>query len=115
MYLLIILEVRSLEARAVRVGFWWGLSSQLVVGCLLAGPSQSRFSVHVASLPPTRTPVLLDSLISFNLKVLPKVPSFEIQSCKQLRVSVQDFFFFVFLGLHPRHMEVPGLGVELEL
>ena len=25
------------------------------------------------------------------------------------------FFFFVFLGLHPRRMEVPRLGVELEL
>ena len=25
------------------------------------------------------------------------------------------FFFFVFLGLQPRHMEVPRLGVELEL
>lgn len=25
------------------------------------------------------------------------------------------FFFFVFLGLHPRHMEVPRLGVESEL
>ena len=25
------------------------------------------------------------------------------------------FFFFVFLGLHPWHMEVPGLGIELEL
>ena len=28
-----------------------------------------------------------------------------------------SFFFlaFVYLGLHPRHMEVPSLGVELEL
>ena len=26
-----------------------------------------------------------------------------------------DFFFFCFLGLHPRHMEVPRLGVKLEL
>ena len=25
------------------------------------------------------------------------------------------FFFFVFLGLYPWHMEVPRLGVELEL
>jgi len=25
------------------------------------------------------------------------------------------FFVFVFLGLHPWHMEVPRLGVELEL
>ena len=24
-------------------------------------------------------------------------------------------FFFVFLGLHPQHMEIPGLGVESEL
>ena len=25
------------------------------------------------------------------------------------------FFFFCFLGLHPRHMEIPRLGVESEL
>ena len=25
------------------------------------------------------------------------------------------FSFFVFLGLHPQHMEVPRQGVELEL
>ena len=25
------------------------------------------------------------------------------------------FFFFGFLGLHPRHREIPSLGVELEL
>ena len=25
------------------------------------------------------------------------------------------FFFLVFLGLHPQHMEVPRLGIELEL
>ena len=25
------------------------------------------------------------------------------------------FFFFVFLGLHPQHMEIPRLGVKLEL
>ena len=25
------------------------------------------------------------------------------------------FFFFLFLGLHPGHMEVPSLGVESEL
>ena len=26
-----------------------------------------------------------------------------------------QFFFFFFLGLHLRHMEVPRLGVKLEL
>ena len=25
------------------------------------------------------------------------------------------FIYFIFLGLHPRHMEVPGLGVESEV
>ena len=29
--------------------------------------------------------------------------------------SKKNFFFFVFLGPHPRHMEVPRLGVESEL
>ena len=27
----------------------------------------------------------------------------------------QYFFFFVFLGLHSQHMEVPRLGIESEL
>ena len=30
-------------------------------------------------------------------------------------VKARIFFFFVFLGLHLQHMEVPRLGVELEL
>ena len=29
--------------------------------------------------------------------------------------SIILFFFFFFLGPHPLHMEVPRLGVELEL
>ena len=31
--------------------------------------------------------------------------------------SIDSFFFglFVFLGLHPSHMEVPRIGVQLEL
>ena len=29
--------------------------------------------------------------------------------------SLTIFFFLVFLGLHPRHMEVPRLRAELEL
>ena len=28
---------------------------------------------------------------------------------------VYSFFFFVFIGPHPQHMEVPRLGIELEL
>ena len=33
--------------------------------------------------------------------------------CPKLRAP--NCFLFVFLGPHPRHMQVPGLGVELEL
>ena len=29
--------------------------------------------------------------------------------------DVHSFFFFVFLGPHPQHVEVPRLGVKLEL
>ena len=29
--------------------------------------------------------------------------------------SLPFFFFFFFLGPHPRHMEVPRLGVESEI
>ena len=30
-------------------------------------------------------------------------------------IYIYIYFFLVFLGLHPQHMEVPSLGVELEL
>ena len=30
-------------------------------------------------------------------------------------VYIYIYMSFVFLGLHPWHMELPGLGVELEL
>ena len=30
-------------------------------------------------------------------------------------LQLDSFFFFVFVGPHLRHMEVPRLGVELEL
>ena len=33
---------------------------------------------------------------------------------KTIKEIYQLFFFLVFLGLHPRHMEVPMPGVELE-
>ena len=32
-----------------------------------------------------------------------------------LTVFIILFYFFVLLGLHPRHMEVPTLGVQSEL
>ena len=31
-----------------------------------------------------------------------------------VRVYYYYYYYFVFLGLHPRHMEVPRLGVESE-
>ena len=46
-----------------------------------------------------------------------KLPSLPSPICLQAS-AISDFiylFIFVFLGLHPRHMEVPLLGVELEL
>ena len=35
--------------------------------------------------------------------------------CSQVDYNLFFFFFFVFLGLLPRHMEVPRLGVQSEL
>ena len=42
---------------------------------------------------------------------------FEVGSETRLRECKNDtlFYFFVFLGLHPWHMEVPRLGVYSEL
>ena len=34
---------------------------------------------------------------------------------KLLSYEIDFFFLFVFLGLHTQHMEVPRLGVQLEL
>ena len=31
------------------------------------------------------------------------------------KLSIKSIIFFFFLGPHPQHMEVPMLGVELEL
>ena len=31
------------------------------------------------------------------------------------KIGAGFFFFFVFLGLHLQHREIPSLGVELEL
>ena len=33
----------------------------------------------------------------------------------EINDDAERFFFFFFLGLQPQHMEVPRLGVELEL
>ena len=38
-----------------------------------------------------------------------------IACCDLFYMKFYVFFFFCFLGLHPRHMEVPRLGVKLEL
>ena len=38
----------------------------------------------------------------------------EVKSVCECKVRTL-FFFSVFLGPHPQHMEVPRLGVELEL
>lgn len=34
---------------------------------------------------------------------------------EQVELLINLFIYFCFLGPHPRHMEVPGLGVQLEL
>ena len=54
---------------------------------------------------------------SFQLMVMFKLIIFvfsysQIFLIKRLEIL---FFFFVFLGPHPQHMQVPGLGVEQEL
>ena len=38
-----------------------------------------------------------------------------LHECKMLHFCLFLFFFFLFLGPHPWHMEVPELGVELKL
>ena len=51
-------------------------------------------------------------LINFYLqKVLSVLSDTQSIKCKLMYYS----FFFCFLDLHPQHMEVPRLGVELEL
>ena len=46
------------------------------------------------------------------LDVTSSCPSYSLSHCIK---NASFFFFFCFLGPHPWHMEVPRLGVELEL
>ena len=49
-------------------------------------------------------------------KTKKKKDLYETTYRRKLQYSVRFFFgLFDFLGLHPRHMEVPRLGVQLEL
>ena len=41
--------------------------------------------------------------------------SVEIMPARQISNAGDVFVCFGFLGLHPRHMEIPGLGVQSEL
>ena len=41
--------------------------------------------------------------------------SHEPRVSNQLAIGPGSFFFFVFLGPYPQHMEVPRLGVESEM
>ena len=52
-----------------------------------------------------------------DLKVKNKTLKYIVEKLQEnlLARGVGIFFFFAFLGPHPQHMEVPGLGVELEL
>ena len=42
-------------------------------------------------------------------------PQWELQNFRVGNLFYLIFLSFVFLGLHPRHMEVPRLGVQSEL
>ena len=43
------------------------------------------------------------------------IPQLKTSPGKERWLEIMGFFFFSFLGLHLRHVEVPSLGVELEL
>ena len=43
------------------------------------------------------------------------IPDGEIRANGEVTQELANFMYFCFLGLRPRHMEVPRPGVELEL
>ena len=57
----------------------------------------------------------LKSFISYNNFLLILSDFVHKQSCHPWAKSVLFIYFFSFLGPHPRHMEVPSLGVKSEL
>ena len=64
-------------------------------------------------------PILMSSLEKCLFSPLPifQLDCFFVIELHEVFAYFGDFFFFFFgsLGLHLRHMEVPRLGVELEL
>ena len=74
---------------------------------LEAGTLQGRAS------QPSGIQDLLEGLciLAHSLEILISQSEVGLRVC----ISFSFFFFFVFLGPHPRHMEVPRLGVQSEL
>ena len=61
-----------------------------------------------------QVPTTLNPLSQINQPEVVELTVIQIQICLNLEPTI-FFFFFVFLGLHPWHMEVPRLGVKSEL
>ena len=62
-----------------------------------------------------RNPVVLIYLCPWSppwAQVYGAYVGFNLGDFSQLTALVEHFFFFAFLGLHPRHMEVPRLEVK---
>ena len=62
------------------------------------------------------------SIFVYDYKVTPgtgsvvqKVVPVGLLGDTRLHEGKSNFFFLAFLGLHPQHMEVPRLGVQLEV
>ena len=58
---------------------------------------------------PTRVPILVTDPITAYLT------EFVLEQLCDTALGLFFSFFFVFLGPHPQHMEIPRLGVESEL
>ena len=74
--------------------------------------SRVRDWIQVTAVIYTAATATLDILTQCARPGIEPVPP---QWLEPLQLDSFFFFFFVFLGPHPEHMEVPRLGVKLEL
>ena len=95
------------------------LGSDLALLWLRCRPAAAALITHPRPLPPApenfhMLQVHPPKIITILYKIKRKVLKY-IHTLLELYVFVFFFVFLPFLGPIPRHMEVPKLGVELEL
>ena len=106
----------------ILISQWRDWTQRLEVTCQVTWGARGRARVptpvclipereHFPVCPTLLSATCFQDMIFYRMNDLglPEDSSLNDQNCSSF------FFFFVFFGLHPQHMEVPRLGVELGL